>query len=200
MPPPATIPSDATGTAKSSVKDNLSHPEFKDPNSADYDGSTVSSSTQTTSKITQHKVVKTQRTSYASDGLETGSDSDVAEDTGSMYARSKYLSNLSSPTNRLHDRNVIDHDQASKIGPVHMMKDTRYNVKPSVSTMLQPAKEDIGKDNTRDILANYETPFLSEFTRRLSSRSLHSVNSPSALSGLKSRYINREEEVEFAVS
>ncbi|XP_011345577.1 inner nuclear membrane protein Man1 isoform X2 [Ooceraea biroi] len=191
MPPPSIIPPDATSVIKNPAKDSSPlHPEFKDPNLTDFDGSAVSSSTRTTSKTTQNKYVKTQRTSYVSDGLETGSDSDMAEDTASMYARSKYLSNLSSPTNRLydrmHDRGVLDHDQTSKIGSIHMTKDNKYNVKPSVST-IQSAKEDAsGKDNTRDLLANYETPFLSEFTRRLSSRSLHTIASPSISPNLKS--------------
>jgi hypothetical protein len=194
MPPPSTIPPDTISVTKNPVKDNPLplHSEFKDPNSADFDNSSVSSSTRTISKTTQNKFVKTQRT-YVSDGLETGSDSDVAEDTGNIYARAKYLSNLS-PTNRLYDsrmydRTVLDHDQTgSKTGSVHMMKDNKYNAKSSVSTIQSVKENASGKDNTRDLLANYETPFLSEFTRRLSSRSLHTIASPT-LPSLKSKCI-----------
>jgi len=190
MPPPSTPP-DAINVTKNLIKDNPLplHSEFKDPNVADFDNSSVSSSTRTISK-TQNKFVKTQRT-YVSDGLETGSDSDVAEDSGNIYARAKYLSNLS-PTNRLydsrmHDRTVLDHDQTSKTGSGHVMKD-KYNVKPNVSTIQSTKENASGKDNTRDLLANYETPFLSEFTRRLSSRSLHTIASPT-LPSLKSKCI-----------
>jgi len=194
MPPPSTIPADAINVTKNPVKDNPLplHSEFKDPNSADFDNSSVSSSTRTISKTTQNKFVKTQKT-YVSDGLETGSDSDVAEDTGNIYARAKYLSNLS-PTNRLYDsrmydRTILDHDQTgSKTGSVHMMKDSKYNVKPSVSTIQSVKENASAKENTRDLLANYETPFLSEFTRRLSSRSLHTIASPT-LPSLKSKCI-----------
>lgn len=200
MPPPSIIPTDATNVTKNPVKENLSppHSEFKDPNATDFDNSNVSSTTRVTSKATYNKFIKTQKSSYVSDGLETGSDSDAVEDPGNTYARSydKYLSNPSSRLSdpRVHDRGTFDYDQTSKTRPVHVTKDIKYNVsplKPSVSP-IQFTKEDMsGRDITNqrgDLLANYETPFLSEFTRRLSSRSL--INTPSStLSNLKSKHI-----------
>ncbi|XP_050456075.1 uncharacterized protein LOC126853925 isoform X2 [Cataglyphis hispanica] len=192
MPPPSIIPPDATNVTKNPVKENLSppHSEFKDPNVTDFDNSSVSSTTRVTSKTT-HKFSKTQRSSYVSDGLETGSDSDVVEDTGSTYARSydKYLSNPSSRLSdtRMYDRGSFDYDQTSKTRPVHITKDMKYNVsplKPSVSS-IQFTKEDVsGRDitNQKD-LSSYETPFLSEFTRRLSSQSL--INTSLTLPSLK---------------
>ncbi|GAB1859624.1 Inner nuclear membrane protein Man1 [Camponotus japonicus] len=189
MPPPSIIP-DVTNVTKKPIKENLSpsHSEFKDPNAIDFDNSNVSSTTRVTSKNTYNKLIKTQRSSYVSDGLETGSDSDAVEDTGSTHAR-PYDRYLSSPSSRLsdsrvHDRGMFDYDQTSKTRPVHITKDMKYNVsplKPSVSS-IQFTKEDAsGRDtNQRDLLANYETPFLSEFTRRLSSRSLINT-SPSTL-------------------
>lgn len=198
MPPPSIIPPDAVSVTKNPVKENLSppHSEFKDPNATNFDNLGVPSATRMTSKTTQSKFVKTQRT-YVSDGLETGSDSDVVEDAGSSYGRSydKYLSN---PSNRLYDsqvyRGTLDYDQTSKTRP-YVMKDSKYNaspLKPNVSP-IQSTKEDAtGRDNTnqRDLLANYETPFLSEFTRRLSSRSLINTNtSSSTLPGLKSKRV-----------
>lgn len=199
MPPPSIIPPDIASVTKNPVKEsNLSppHSEFKDPNATNFDSSAVPAVTRTTSKSTQNKFVKTQRT-YVSDGLETGSDSDVVEDAGSSYGRSydKYLSNPSSRLydSRVYDRGTYDYDQMAKTRPAYGWKDSKYNVsplKPSVvSPILQPAKEDVsGRDsaNQRDLLANYETPFLSEFTRRLSSRSLINTSaSPSTLSSLK---------------
>lgn len=197
MPPPSIIPPDATSVIKNPVKETLSpsHSEFKDPNAIDFDNSSVSSTTRVTSKTTHNKFIKTQRSSYMSDGLETGSDSDVLEDTGNTYAHSynRYLSNPNSrlSDSRVHDRGTFDYDQTSKTRPVHIAKDTKYNVsplKPSVSS-IQFTKEDVsGRDtNQRDLLANYETPFLSEFTRRLSSRSL--INTSPSPSPLKSKRI-----------
>ncbi|EFN83277.1 inner nuclear membrane protein Man1 isoform X2 [Harpegnathos saltator] len=202
MPPPSPITSDTINTTKNLVKENLSpppHSEFKDPAPAgviaSFECSPVVSTTRTTSKTIQNRFVKTQKASNISDGLDTGSDSDVMEDTASSFAtRSKYLSN----TNRLYDSHrILDRgptyelDQMSKAKPIHMTtKDIKYNVnimKPSMSTM-QSLQDDIsGRDsaNQRDLLANYETPFLSEFTRRLSSRSLINT-SPTPLSSLKS--------------
>lgn len=201
MPPPSIIPPDAASVTKNPVKENLSPPysEFKDPN-VNFDNSGVPSATRMTSKTTQSKFIKTQRT-YVSDGLETGSDSDVVEEAaGSSYGRSydKYLS--SNPGSRLYDsrmydRGTLDYDPLLKTRPAYAIKDTKYNVsptKPSISS-IQPAKEDVsGRDsaNQRDLLANYETPFLSEFTRRLSSRSLINT-SASPLPNLKSKRVSR---------
>ncbi|KAL6255390.1 hypothetical protein P5V15_013727 [Pogonomyrmex californicus] len=195
MPPPSIIPPDATSVTKNPVKENLSppHAEFKDPNTTNFDNSGVPSMTRMTSKTTQSKFFKTQKT-YISDGLETGSDSDAVEDVGASYGRSydKYMSN---PSNRLYDsryeRGTLDYDQISKTRPIHVTKDSKYNIsplKPSISS-ISPTKEDVsGKDNTnqRDLLANYETPFLSEFTRRLSSRSsINTSTSSPTLPSLK---------------
>ncbi|KAG5313738.1 MAN1 protein, partial [Acromyrmex insinuator] len=195
MPPPLIIPPDVASVTKNPAKENLSppHSEFKDPNVTNLD-SNMPSVTRTTSKTTSSKFSKTQRT-YVSDGLETGSDSDVVEDAGSSYGRSydKYLSNPSSRLydSRVYDRGTFDYDQISKTKPSYGWKDSKYNVsplKPSVSP-IQSTKEDVsGRDSTnqRDLLANYETPFLSEFTRRLSSQSLINTNTPpSTLSSLK---------------
>lgn len=204
MPPPSSImPADAISVTKNPVKENLSppHSEFKDPPLAattagtSYDCLPTSSATRVTSKTIQHRFVKTQR-SEVSDGLETGSDSDVVEDTANTYAsRPKYLSSTNRlyDSHRLHDRGGLDYDQISKTRPVHVTKDSKYTVtplKPNVSP-IQPVNEDVsGRDNAnqRDLLANYETPFLSEFTRRLSSRSL--INTSSTLPSLKSKNDN----------
>ena len=71
------------------------------------------------------------------------------------------------------------------------MKDNKYSESlfdSNISPIHSLNEDTCIKDNTnqRDLLANYETPFLSEFTRRLSSRS--SINLPStSLSTLKSK-------------
>lgn len=195
MPPPSIIPSDVASVTKNPVKENLSppHSEFKDPN-VNFDNSGVPSTTRMASKTTQSKFSKTQRT-YVSDGLETGSDSDVVEEAaGSSYGRSydKYLS--SNPVgsrlydSRMYDRGTLDYDSLLKTKPAFTIKDNKYNVSPKPNISFgQPAKEDVRDSaNQRDLLANYETPFLSEFTRRLSSRSLINT-STSPLPNLKSK-------------
>jgi hypothetical protein len=198
MPPPSVIPSDVTSVTKNPVRENLSpsRSEFKNPKASDFDNANVSSMIRTTSKSMQNKFLKTLKSSYTSDGLETGSDSDVTEDTGNTYTRSydKYSSNLTRVyDSRVHDRSGIhlDYDQTSKTRPVNVM-DSKYNVsslKPNISS-LQSSKEDMsGRDNVRDLLGNYETPFLSEFTRKLSSRSLINTSASPTLSNLKSKHI-----------
>ena len=127
MPPPSIIPPDVASVTKNPVKENLSppHSEFKDPNVTNFDSS-MPSVTRTTSKTTSSKFSKTQKT-YVSDGLETGSDSDVVEDAGSLYGRSydKYLSNPSSRLydSRVYDRGTFDYDQISKTRPSYGWKD-----------------------------------------------------------------------------
>ncbi|XP_032675894.1 inner nuclear membrane protein Man1 isoform X2 [Odontomachus brunneus] len=199
MPPPSSITSDSVNTTKNLVKENLSPPhlEFKDPSvvgtTVGYECSPATSATRTTSKTVQNRFVRTQKSSTVSDGLDTGSDSDVMEDaTSTLAARSKYLSNTNRlyDSHRTHDRGLTYELDHTKTKPAHMTtKDAKYNVNPMKSsiTTMQSLKDDISRDsaNQRDLLANYETPFLSEFTRRLSSRSLINT-SPTPLSSLKS--------------
>ncbi|XP_071556050.1 inner nuclear membrane protein Man1 isoform X2 [Temnothorax nylanderi] len=195
MPPPSIIPPDAVNVAKNPVKENLSppHSEFKNPKATNYDNSGVPS--RTTLKTTQSKFIKTQRT-YVSNDLETGSDSDVGGDTGSTYGRpyDKYVS--SSPSSKIYDspvydRGNLDYDQFPKsTRPAYPIKDSKYNVpplKPSVSS-IQSTKEDAsGGANETDLLANYETPYLSAFTRSLKENSQSFINtSSSSLPSLKS--------------
>lgn len=203
MPPPSSITSDTVNTTKNLVKENLSPPhlEFKDPSAVGttvgYECSPATSATRTSSKTVQNRFVRTQKSSTVSDGLDTGSDSDVMEDTANiLVARSKYLSNTNRlyDSHRTHDRGLTYELDHTKAKPVHMItKDTKYNVNPMKSsiTTMQSLKDDtISRDsaNQRDLLANYETPFLSEFTRRLSSRSLINT-SPTPLSSLKSKCV-----------
>lgn len=201
MPPPSTKPVDTGNITKNLIKENVSpHTEFKDPSLAPSVSSflpTSSTTSRVTSKI-QNRFGKIQRVPDTSDGLETGSDSDVVEDTTNLYgSRSKYLSNANKlyDPHRLHDRGGFDYDQTSKTRPIQMTKDNKYNINTSLMPNVSPIqsmKEDIsGRDsvNQRDLLANYETPYLSEFTRRLSSsRSLINTSS-STLPSLQSKII-----------
>nr|XP_031826079.1 inner nuclear membrane protein Man1 [Nomia melanderi] len=181
MPPPSAIPSPDTNISKSSVKEKAIHPEFKDPIAPDCDNSSIFT-THVVSKTTQKKYVKTKKTSGITDGLETGSDSDVVEEVSRRYSPFEYLPNFcKSPDSRTYEHSTFDQEPAtksydSKARSVHTIKDNTYNESvfvPSISPM-QSSKEDVctrDSSNQRDLLANYETPYLSEFTRRLSSRS-----------------------------
>lgn len=146
----------------------------------------------------QKKHTKIYNSPISSDGLETGSDSDVREETESTNSQSKYLTNVgklyASKSNTEH---TIGEDQSTKSyksmsRPVHTLKDNKY-VEPSFktyTTFMPSTKEDTTGRDTRDLLSNYETPFLSEFTRRLSSRT--SLDSPvSSLSTISSKLLDR---------
>lgn len=196
MPPPSPILiSPDANVSKSPAKNKGAHSEFKDPIAPDYDNSFTS---HTLTKTTQTKYMKTSKTSSVTDGLETGSDSDVVEEKIKSYSPSKYLSNAGkSHDPRMYKRDASDPEQISKLydsksRSIHTIKDNKYSESlfdSNISPIQSPVKEDVcAKDNMnqRDILANYETPFLSEFTRRLSSRS--SINLPaSSSSSLKSK-------------
>ncbi|XP_015437564.1 PREDICTED: inner nuclear membrane protein Man1 [Dufourea novaeangliae] len=190
MPPPsAVLPHPDTTMSKSPAKEKTTHSEFKDPIVPDYDSSSTFT-TRTVTKTTSKKYMKSNKSSNVGDGLETGSDSDVVEETNRSYSPSKYLSNVG----KSHDRRGMyedDHESISKSRSIHTIKDNKYNdsLFEANLSLIQSSKEDVStKDspNQRDLLANYETPFLSEFTRRLSSRSSINLPSGGSLCSLKS--------------
>ncbi|XP_071648183.1 inner nuclear membrane protein Man1 isoform X2 [Temnothorax longispinosus] len=190
MPPPSIIPPDVVNVAKNPVNENQSppHSEFKNPTATNYDNSGVPS--RTTLKTTQSKFIKTQRTyvSKPSEDLETGSDSDVAGETRSMYGRpyDKYVPNI--PSSKIYDSPVYDRGNLST-RPAYPIKDSKYNVsplKPNVSS-IQSMEDASGSANQTDPLANYEAPYLSAFTRNLqelkeNSRSFINTSSSSLMS------------------
>ncbi|XP_076758467.1 LEM domain-containing inner nuclear membrane protein MAN1 [Xylocopa sonorina] len=193
-PPPSVVSSSESNISKNSVKEKPIHSEFKDPIAPDYD-SPSSFTTRTIINTTHKKYTKFNKLSSVTDGLETGSDSDIVEETTKTYSPSKYLSNIGkSQQSRIYEHNISDQEQVpkpydSKSRSIHSMKDNKYesffdsNISPIYSTSEDTCIKD--GTNQRDLLANYETPFLSEFTRRLSSRS--SINLPStSSSSLKS--------------
>lgn len=196
MPPPATIlASSDVSISKSPVKDKTTHSEFKDPIAPDYD-SPSSFTTRTITK-THKKYTKTNKTSNKTDGLETGSDSDVVEETTRTYSPPKCLSNVGkSHESRTYEHNVSEQEEIRKpydtnTRSIHTIRDNKYSeplFDPNISPILSTGEDVCTRDNSgqKDLLANYETPFLSEFTRRLSSRA--SVNLPStSVSNLKSK-------------
>lgn len=197
MPPPASVSTSSDiNISKSPIKDKTTHSEFKDPIVPDYDSSSQFTTQRTITK-THKKYTKTNKSSSITDGLETGSDSDVIEEPIKTYSPSKYLSNTGKfQESKIYEHNISDQDQIpksydSKPKSIHVVKDNKYSESlfdSNISPIHSLNEDTCIKDNTnqRDLLANYETPFLSEFTRRLSSRS--SINLPStSLSTLKSK-------------
>ncbi|KAK2585887.1 hypothetical protein KPH14_010475 [Odynerus spinipes] len=183
MPPPSIVP----GAPETSV----SKSPIKDPNVETVDNITaepVAGSTFSNRTITnvQRKHTKVYN-SNTSDGLETGSDSDVREEISSTYSQNKYLSNVGKPyTSKAYTEHTIGDDQITKLSEpkprsVHTIKDNKYVESPfkTYTTSMQSPKEDTSGRDTRDLLSNYETPYLSEFTRRLSSRTSLDLPSPS---------------------
>ncbi|XP_017886001.1 inner nuclear membrane protein Man1 [Ceratina calcarata] len=192
MPPP----SSDVSISKNPVKDKIADSEFKDPIAPDYNSSS-SFTNRTITKTTHKKYTKTNKTSSTTDGLETGSDSDIVEEISNIYNKiytpPKYSTSVPKPhESRSYEHNIANQEQISKpyepkSRSIHTVVDKYNEFFDSNISPIPSTSEDVPtKDSTkRDILANYETPFLSEFTRRLSSRS--SMNLPStSLSSLKS--------------
>lgn len=142
---------------------------------------------------------KSPKTSSTNDGLETGSDSDAVEEVEFIPHISKFTSNTKvletrvlsdtlpasfGHTSKSYDSNSKSfresYDDNLKIA---RNKEDKYSVnlpKPNILSS-DPLKNDINdrdSSKTDDILSSFETPYLSEFTRRLSSRT--SINLPSA--------------------
>nr|XP_033331859.1 inner nuclear membrane protein Man1 [Megalopta genalis] len=201
MPPPPVIPSSDASISKSAVKEKTIHPEFKNPIAPDYDSSS-SITTRTVTKTTQKKYVKTNKLSSITDGLETGSDSDVVEEVNRRYSPSKYLSSVGKPhDSRTYEQSTPDHEPITKLydsksRSIHTIKDNKCSeplFDGNLSPIHPPKEESCIKDNPhqRELLTNYETPYLSEFLRMLSSRSSTGNMPSTSMSGLKSTNLRR---------
>lgn len=115
------------------------------------------------------------------DGLETGSDSDVADEPP------RYPKLVKPAATPKKDKQVdtdfqpmidLGHKTEVKRRTVHTIRDDKYSAPPFKANMSP-----IHNEKDPDILANYESPYLSEFTRRLSTQT--SLNIPS---GSKTNY------------
>lgn len=183
-PPPAAAPAPIAVVPRSPNKRRTQatrNSEPKESAAAEYDDLPSSSSSRSVTKTIQKKVTRTYKSSASADGLETGSDSDIPEEPEKTYYSNK------SYDSRARDRNSAEVDQTAKLyenrpKPMITPKADKYVVppfKPNISPIL-PVREEPSykKDDltVNDILANYETPYLSEFTRRLSTRA--SINLP----------------------
>lgn len=176
MPPPSMVPvAPETSVSKSLIKD--SNVETVDNIMSEPVAGSIFSNRIITS--IQKKNTKVYN-SNLSDGLETGSDSDVREDTSSTYAQSRYSTNIGKPyTSKRHTKRTVGDDQVKKTyepkpQSVHSLTDNKY-VETSFKNYnvpIQSPKEDTtgGRSSSKELLANYETPFLSEFARKLSTR------------------------------
>ncbi|XP_011502933.1 PREDICTED: inner nuclear membrane protein Man1 isoform X2 [Ceratosolen solmsi marchali] len=199
MPPPAVTPITSPNIGKNSSKKKTSRNLNTTESEVDYND-TLSSLTNRSIIKTDKTYIKNNKQSKNNDGLETGSDSDAVEDisqqaiivtkfgggTTKLYndrtlnitaadvnLSKSYETNWRRSSKDAHDIN--SHTNSS------IIKDERYLVNlPKSRTHLDSNRNDsLPKENIKkdDILSTFETPYLSEFTRRLSVQA--SVNPPS---------------------
>ncbi|KAK0180729.1 hypothetical protein PV327_003083 [Microctonus hyperodae] len=176
MPPPAPAPI-ATGILRSPSKrrTNSRNSESKDVE-IDFDRSIP--------KTIQKKVKKSSyKISSVNDGLETGSDTDYPEEISKTHSTAtkfntetvKSFMPRNDNNDGLDNLSTKNHEPtASRV--TNIIREEKYVVppfKPNISP-IAPVKDDTvyKRDdlNVNDLLDNYESPFLSEFTRRLSSQ------------------------------
>ncbi|XP_043286043.1 inner nuclear membrane protein Man1 [Venturia canescens] len=190
MPPSSPSLASATGAAvvprspnkrKTQASRNTESKEIAE--SQDETPSSSSSTRSITKSVTKKITSKTYKTSSGTDGLETGSDSDLNDDTTQNYYSNKWYNTKN------QDRSSAEAEQKStEVGNKNLAtsKSKKYPAvppfKPDISPILPVREETTYKKNdlaTDNLLANFETPFLSDFTRRLSSRSSMNLPSPS---------------------
>lgn len=189
MPPPAPLSNDSDFIHIAKSKGKTLNSEFREPASTEFVTNqidTSSSLANRTSKTVQKKLSKNYKTKQVDEDLETGSDSDFIEETEKTYSKSIPVNKLYN--SRLYEQQTPLDDEFSKPHEpkprsIHTMKDYKH-IEPSYKSNSITLKDDLHDqnhmDSTSDLLANYESPFLSDFTRRLSSQS--SFNLPSTLS------------------
>ncbi|XP_074101228.1 LEM domain-containing inner nuclear membrane protein MAN1 [Cotesia typhae] len=197
MPPPAPAPPVSTSIPSRSPSKRRAGSrtsETKEIVVPDYEEPTSNSSSRVMKSVTK-KITKSYKLSTVNDGLETGSDSDIPEEP----EKSSKLQNEKSYSTTRKDRSSVDVEKPStksfgearpsksyesktyeSVPKVSLSREEKYSVplfKPNISP-IAPVKEDNYKrddTNVNDLLANYESPFLSEFTRRLSSQTKTNV-------------------------
>lgn len=193
MPPPLTtsVVSSISSTSKSPVKKKE---KSRNSESADseYDNVPSVSTSRIVKKPETPKVAKTYKFTPINDGLETGSDSDMPEEPEKVIHTPKF-GDIAKPFEpRIQNQSIPDLGLSTKSSaheiktkPLYIGKDEKFSTPQfKNSSPIVSNRGDFTKDygnastNKNDILANFETPYLSEFTRRLSSRT--SINVPSA--------------------
>lgn len=160
------------------------------PETQDETPSSSSSTRSVTKTITKKVMSKSYKTSAGNDGLETGSDSDLNDDSTKKMYPNKWNNT------KYEDRNSVETELKSvelRNKNLTTAKNEKYTVPPFNANIspIMPVREETTykKDDLHvdNLLADYETPYLSEFTRRLSSRA--PINAPSTTrSTLKSLY------------
>ncbi|XP_057333911.1 inner nuclear membrane protein Man1 [Microplitis mediator] len=199
MPPPApappvttTIPSRSPSKRRAGSRTS----ESKEIVVPDYDEPTSNTTSSTSSRVIKNvtkKVSKSYKLSTINDGLETGSDSDIPEEPEKSSAKlqneksysrkDRSSADVERPTKSFVERPAKSYESTKSYEPiprVSLTREEKYSVplfKPNISP-IAPVKEDNYKrddTNVNELLANYESPFLSEFTRRLSSQTKTNV-------------------------
>lgn len=195
MPPPASAPI-SSNVPKSPSRKRVSRNFNVDSEATEYNNVKLNSNRTPTKDKT---FVKSNKSLNDNDGLETGSDSDVVEEspqpvivpkfgggTSKVYNDRTSLDVNSPKSYETNWRRTIQNSLDANLRASTTPKNERYSVNlPKTGTILDSIRNDssVSRDNSKkdDILGNYETPFLSAFTRNLST--MKSKNSP-AVSGI----------------
>ena len=204
MPPPATAPIASPSISKSPTKKKLSRNlSGADSEASDYNNATTPSLSNRSTIKSDKSFVKNNKPSMDNDGLETGSDSDAVEEIPSSQqpivvtkfgGGTTKLYNDHRPNNTTPDLNSSKSYETNWRRSVGDSHDTNLRTNRSTTTtttILDSIRNDSlsSRDNSKkdDLLSSYETPYLSEFTRRLSVQA--SVNLPSlSKSSLKGNF------------
>lgn len=201
MPPPASAPLQLPSSSKSPARKRVTKNAIaEDPEVSDYNN--LPNLGNRSPAKSDKTFVRNKRLSQNNDGLETGSDSDVVEDSPRKPAvvtkfgggTSKLYNDRNSGTTAAADlsssksyetnwRRSVRESNDSKVrtnATPSPVKNERYTVNLPSKHLDSYKNDDHSppKDSKKDdLLSNYETPYLSEFTRRLSVQA--SVNLPS---------------------
>uniref|UniRef100_A0A0C9QAQ6 Emr-1 protein n=2 Tax=Fopius arisanus TaxID=64838 RepID=A0A0C9QAQ6_9HYME len=189
MPPPAVAPPPvASSVSRSPSKRRAGSRNSETKETSDYEDATVNSTSRTVKTV--QKKTKSFKLSTVNDGLETGSDSDIPEDSDKRFP-TKFGVEAPKPSyDSRKDRNSADVETTvktyeSRTRGSNLLREDKYTVppfKPNISP-IAPIKDDSSYKredlNVNDILATYESPYLSEFTRRLSTQTGSSAPSRS---------------------
>lgn len=193
MPPPAPAVAPKTPSRRRTASRTNNH-DVSEP-FAPLDAP-INTSTKSAKSITTRKVTRNFKTTSSNDGLETGSDSDIAEAPEKIYPGSKYKGDEAKydnsdssfpaseryvpvtvnyePINKPHEarkRSVLTAGEDNYVAPAFKL---------NISPIQAPKKPEVYED-AEDPLADVETPYLSDFTRRLSRISTSNLPSRSTL-------------------
>ncbi|XP_012260213.2 inner nuclear membrane protein Man1 [Athalia rosae] len=189
MPPPAPAVAPKSPSRRRTASRTNSHDTSLGPEPYVQLETPVNVSTKSVKSVSSRKVTRNYKSlPVSADGLETGSDSDITDEPEKHYSTSKYKVNETKPrettsyvpTNLDYEPSAKPYE--SKQRSIFTNNEDNYvasNFKVNISP-IQSRTDEAFRDK-EDPLANIETPYLSDFTRRLSRISSSQLPSRSSL-------------------